>query len=121
MTDKILLHNMIFYGYHGAYEHEQQHGQRFHLDVELKCDLTKPSQSDDLSDAIDYTRVYADIKHAVENLRFNLLEALAGRIANTLLQHYPITQVTVRIRKPACPLPGALDYAQVEIIREVIQ
>lgn len=117
MADKFLLQNMIFYGYHGVYEHEKQYGQRFQCDVELYADFTQAIQTDELVHAIDYTKVYATIKHIIEQERFNLLEALAGRIAGILMADYPIEGVTVRIRKPACPLPGGIDFAQVEITR----
>ncbi|MCX7780856.1 MAG: dihydroneopterin aldolase [Negativicutes bacterium] len=118
MKDKVRLQNMTFYGYHGVYEHEKQHGQRFCLDVELAADFATPAESDNLTDAIDYTQVYAQIKDIVENKRFNLLEALAGHIAETLLSAHPIMAVTVRVRKPGSPLPGALDYVEIELTRE---
>jgi general secretion pathway protein F len=46
-----------------------------------------------------------------------LLETLAARIAATILQRFPVRQVTVRATKPAPPLPGVLGGASVEITR----
>ena len=40
MNDKILLENMMFYGYHGVYEYEREQGQRFYVDVELHLDFS---------------------------------------------------------------------------------
>lgn len=119
MIDKLLLQNMVFYGFHGVYEYEKEHGQRFYCDVELCGDFSEAAASDDLICAIDYTKVYETIKEIIENQRFNLIEALAGSIANTLLGKFPLVEVTVRIRKPSCPLPGTLDYIQTEITRGV--
>lgn len=119
--DKFLLQNMIFFGYHGVYEYERIHGQRFYCDVELMSDFTEAANTDELASAIDYTKVYASIKMIVEEKQFNLLEALAGQIADTLLSSYPIIGVVVRIRKPACPLPGVIDFVQVEISRGVVK
>ena len=46
-----------------------------------------------------------------------LLETLAGRIADFALQDPKITLAWVRIRKPHVALPGALDYLGIEITR----
>ncbi|MEN6413208.1 MAG: dihydroneopterin aldolase [Veillonellales bacterium] len=118
MSDKILLKNMMFYGFHGVYEYEREQGQRFYIDVELHTDAAVPGETDNLKQAIDYSIVYGQIKEIVENHRFQLLEALGTRIANMLLANWnAVTAVTVRLRKPAVPIPGPIDYVQVEINR----
>ncbi|MBP2642402.1 MAG: dihydroneopterin aldolase [Firmicutes bacterium] len=116
MSDKMLLQNMMFYGYHGVYEYEREQGQRFYVDVELSLDFGKAATSDDLSDTLNYVLVYQQIKDIVETQRFRLLEALAETIAGTLLSG-KVYQVTVRVRKPAVPLPGQLDFIQIEVTR----
>lgn len=116
MNDKILLNNMMFFGRHGVYDYERQYGQRFYVDVELMTDFTKAAVSDELDDALNYVLVYEQIKTIIENKSFKLLEALAGNIADTLLRP-GVSGVTVRVRKPGVPLPGQLDYVQVETTR----
>lgn len=117
MKDKIILHNMMFYGFHGTYEHERELGQRFYVDAELVTDSSMAGKTDDLRHTVDYTAVYAKIKEIVENRRFQLLEALAGNIAESVLAWDKIDEVTVRVRKPAVPIPGQLDYVQFEMTR----
>lgn len=118
MADKILLQNMMFYGFHGVYEYEREQGQRFYLDIELMADFSQAGKTDSLQDTIDYTAVYSHIKDIVENRRFQLLEALGSYIADNILEHNTLVQaVTVKIRKPAVPIPGQLDFVQVEITR----
>lgn len=116
MTDKILLQNMMFYGYHGVYEYEREQGQHFYVDAELNLDFGKAAESDDFHDALDYVAVYHTIKGIVEGQRFRLLEALAGKLADELLTGM-VAKVTVRVRKPGVPLPGAIDFVQVEVTR----
>ncbi|MBP2650195.1 MAG: dihydroneopterin aldolase [Firmicutes bacterium] len=118
MSDKILLQNMMFYGYHGVYEYEREQGQRFYVDVELSLDFGRAATSDDLADTLNYVLVYQQIKDIMETRRFRLLEALAEHIANTLLTGR-VNQVTVRVRKPQVPLPGQLDYIQIEVNRSI--
>jgi 7,8-dihydroneopterin aldolase/epimerase/oxygenase len=113
---KVVLKNMMFYGYHGVYEHEREMGQRFFVDVELVLDFTKAVASDALEDTLNYVAVYDEIKMVMETHKFRLLEALAGRIADTLLTGR-VTTVTVRVRKPSVPLPAPLDYVEVELTR----
>ena len=116
--DSITLDNMAFYGFHGSDPHESKIGGRFFVDVVLNSDLSKPGRTDKLHDTVNYERVYLIIRDHVEGKRFNLLEALAQTIADTLLKEFPaLSQVIVRVRKPGVPLRGILDHTQVEIVR----
>jgi dihydroneopterin aldolase len=47
----------------------------------------------------------------------NLLEALAERIAQKLLQNFPLSVVDVTIYKPEAPVEGEFDYFAVKIRR----
>ncbi len=117
MSNKILLQNMIFYGFHGVYEYEREQGQKFLVDVEITADLTLASQTDNLADTVDYTIVYSNIKEIMENHKFQLLEAVGSHIAEMILKTTIATEVNVKIRKPAVAIPGLLDYVQVETTR----
>ena len=117
MSNKILLENMMFYGFHGAYEYEREQGQRFYVDVEIGADLSVASANDNIAETIDYTLVYNQIKEVMENHRFQLLEAVGAHIADVILATTIATDVTIRIRKPAVPIPGPLDFVQVETCR----
>jgi len=117
MSNKILLQNMVFYGFHGVHEYEREQGQRFYVDAEISADLSVASQNDNIMETIDYTLVYNQIKEVMENHRFQLLEAVGAHIAEVILKTSIATEVTIRIRKPAVPIPGPLDYVQVETSR----
>ena len=101
---------MAFYGFHGTDPNESKLGGRFYVDAVLVADLSTAGQSDRLEDTVNYEQVYRIIRDHVEGQRFNLLEALAQKIA--------VAKVTVRVRKPAVPLKGILDYTQVEVVRQ---
>lgn len=117
MCNKILLQNMMFYGFHGVHEYEREQGQRFYVDVEITADLSLASANDNIAETIDYTLVYNHIKEVMENHRFQLLEAVGAHIAEAILATTIATEVTIRIRKPAVPIPGPLDFVQVETSR----
>jgi dihydroneopterin aldolase len=118
VSDRIDLHNMVFEGRHGYYEHEQATAQPFEVDVELRLNLQPAGVDDDLEKTVDYAKVYGVARQIVESTTFRLLEALAEAIGHEVLTGFPaVDEVGVRIRKPKVKLGGPLDYAGVEIWR----
>jgi dihydroneopterin aldolase len=115
--DRILLHGIQFYGYHGVYEEERRLGQRFLVDVELRLDLAGIEARDDVAETVDYSQVQAVVLEIGTQERFRLLETLATRIAAALLARFPVRQVTVRATKPAPAMPGVLAGVSVEVTR----
>ena len=118
MSDRIVLHNMVFQGRHGVLEREQRESQPFEVDVELILNLQPAAVDDDLTKTVDYAAVFDHVRQIVESTSFRLLEALAEAIAHELLTGFPIAEVDVRVRKPRVPIDGQLDYAGVEIRRQ---
>lgn len=115
MTGKIHLQNMVFYGYHGNLAEENVLGQRFLIDVVLTLDVTEAAQSDRLDATVDYQRVYNICRQIVEKERMRLLEALANRLIDAVLEPCPrVSRMDVVVKKPSAPLGGALDYVALE-------
>ena len=115
---KVRIHNMMFYGFHGYYEYEREQGQKFFFDVELIMQDDKAANTVSLNDGVDTSRVYDIVKEVTENKRFHLMAALAGHIADRLLEKFPhIDEAMVRVRKPSVPIAGPIDYVEVEVNR----
>jgi dihydroneopterin aldolase len=112
-----VLHNIQLQGRHGYYDHELEATQPFEIDVELVINLQPAGIDDDLAQSVDYARVYGIVRQIVESTSFRLLEALAEAISHEILTEFPVSEVGVRVRKPAVRLDGPLDYAGVEIWR----
>jgi dihydroneopterin aldolase len=117
VSDRIVLRNMRFSGRHGYYEHELTTPQPFEVDIELVLNLQPAGVDDDLDKTVDYGRVYAIARQIVESTSYRLLEAIAEAISHEILAEFEVTEVGVRIRKPAVQLGGPLDHAAVEIWR----
>lgn len=115
--DRLILKGMEFYGYHGVLPQERQLGQRFRVDVELYLDLSPAGTADDPSRAVDYAGVYRVVEEVVTGSPCRLIEALAERIARTLLATFPVEEVLVRVEKPFAPVPGHFAYMAAEIRR----
>jgi dihydroneopterin aldolase len=115
--DIIRLNNMIFYAHHGYYQAERELGQKFEVDIELECDISKAIQTDSLNDTINYRDIFGRVSQIFSSYKFTLLETLADKIAYDLLDQHPIHSVRIRVRKPQVPLNGFLDNVEVEIYR----
>ena len=107
---------MSFYGYHGETQAERTLGNRFYVDVEIRMDLSIAGRSDDIADTIDYSRAFALVRTIVEEQQFSLIEAIAARIAESLLAEPEIDSVKVRVGKQP-PIAGAIDRCWVIIER----
>ncbi len=117
MSDRVQLHDMVFQGRHGVYEHELANEQPFHVDLDLTLDLQAAGVDDDLARTVDYGAVYELTRGIVESTSFHLIEALAEAIAHEVLAGFPVEAVTVRVRKPRVDVGGPLAWAGVEIRR----
>lgn len=116
--DAIHLRGLKFYAYHGVMPEEKVLGQKFVVDVDLYRNLRKPGSSDQVADTINYAEVYQQIKAIVTEERFQLLERLAERIAEQILNGFSCESIRVEIHKPQAPIPGVFEDVSVEIWRE---
>jgi dihydroneopterin aldolase len=115
---KVLISNVLFYGFHGVYEYEREQGQKFFYDVEFITN-GEGVETDDITKSVDYVSVCELVKDIAENQRFQLLEALTDAICKQILQHFALVEeVTVRVRKPAVPIHEPIDFVQVESTRK---
>ncbi|MCR6108847.1 dihydroneopterin aldolase [Bacillus sp. A301a_S52] len=116
--DKILVQGMAFYGYHGVFAEENKLGQRFYADVTLEMDTSPAGKSDDLNQTVNYALVYETAKNILEGESVQLVETLTERLANALLEDFPIIDAcTVKVTKPDPPIPGYYEAVAVEIRR----
>ena len=115
--DKLTLDDVRFFGRHGVTRAEESVGAWFSVDIELSVDLTPAAISDDLGAAVDYGAVARRVVEIGTGPRVNLIERLAGSIAETLLREFPAREVRVRVRKMTAPLDGVVGTPGVELTR----
>jgi len=117
MTGRIELRGLRVLGHHGALEGEQDSAQPFEVDLEVEADLARAARDDDLEETVDYSLVVETARTVVEKGRFRLLEALAGAIADGVLELPRVDAVTVTVRKLRPPVPSDLASAGVRLRR----
>lgn len=119
VRDQIILRHMVFHSHVGVLDFEKLNGQDFDLDVILFCRRLEAADTDSLSQTIDYGKVYDVVRKITEQARFDLIERLAGAIAEILLQSFQLAEaVEVLVRKPAAPIEGQFAYMGIRIYRE---
>lgn len=119
MTSIIRIKKATFYAYHGVMTEEQQVGGKFEVDVDLYVDFTEAAEHDNLKETVDYNKVYKFICRLALERKYNLIETLASKIADSILTEFTkIQKIAVRVRKHNVPVGGFVDYVEAEIIKE---
>jgi dihydroneopterin aldolase len=113
---EIELQGIALYGFHGVNPEERRDGQPFLFDVWLEV-ADGTGAADRIDDTVDYRQVVAVVREISDSHKFQLLEALAGAVADALIASFPVEGVRVRVRKPEVRLDPAVDYAAVTVER----
>ncbi|HVG00451.1 MAG TPA: dihydroneopterin aldolase [Chloroflexia bacterium] len=118
---EIRLSKMVFFGTHGANPEETALGQRFSVDLSFWLDMSAASRTDQLEDTVSYSAVYKLVRSEVEGEPSKLLEHLAGRILDRILQFDArITRARVEVGKPSPPLKGSTTV-EVSVVLERVR
>ena len=118
MSDQIFLTGIAGFGYHGLFDHERQNGQDFFVDIALTVDLTVASKSDEISDTVNYAEITNLVVAHITTEPVNLIEKLAGRIADHILKdHAKVLVATVTVHKPQAPVKAEVKDISVTINR----
>jgi dihydroneopterin aldolase len=112
--DRIVLTGLRVRGHHGVFEHEKRDGQDFLVDLTVWADLAPAGRSDDLTDTLHYGELATLAADLVAGPPYDLIEALAARIADEVLGFDErIDAVEVTVHKPSAPIP--LTFADVAV------
>lgn len=118
MQDKLILSGVEFHGYCGITPEEREAGQRIVVDLEIDYDNRQAAQSDDLRDAVDYAAVANRLAEIGRSEKFHLIEALAERLAQSLIKEFGVKGLRLRVKKLHPPVEAIRNYAGIEIFRK---
>lgn len=111
----IELNGMRFHSYHGCLPEERRDGAEYVVDFKCRRDIWDAVRYDQLSDTVDYSRVY-DIVATEMAVPSNLLEHVAGRIADSLQHAFPdLEHFSIKVTKLNPPTAGPSDSSSVTI------
>ncbi len=118
MSDRILVHRIAVFAYHGVLAEEARLGQRFYLSLDCGLDLSRAGASDDVAHTVSYADLTEIAVEIATRRRFGLIEALAEAIAAEILSRFrTIARASVRVDKPSAPVAAVIDGVSVEITR----
>lgn len=117
IMDCIEVTGIRSYGYTGLLPEERTLGQWFEVDLTLWLDLQVSGKSDDINDTVDYRHAIEMVKHIIKTAKFALVEKLAEVIAEDVLKFESISQVRVKLSKPAPPIPDFGGKITIDITR----
>ena len=111
----IQLQEMRFYAYHGVMEQEQSVGGEYLVSLDVDADLSQPVMTDAVADTVNYAALYDVVAREMEQPS-QLLEHVAGRIAQRVLDDFPqVESLSIRITKCNPPMGADCKGASVEI------
>lgn len=91
----------------GRAEWERMVRQTVELDLDLRCDLRRAAEADEVVEGVPDTRALSKRLQAfIEGSSYRMIEALAEGCARILLDEFPIERVRLRLAKPGA-LRGA--------------
>jgi 7,8-dihydroneopterin aldolase/epimerase/oxygenase len=109
MADRIELRGLTLRGRHGVFDHERANGQDFVVDITVWIDLADAAASDDLADTFDYGVLAERAAAVVAGPARNLIETVAGEIAQDVMKDERVHAVEVTVHKPRAPIPLTFD------------
>lgn len=84
----------------GVYDWEKTIKQRLLLDITLAADQRAAASSDDIRLTLDYAVIAEKVTALITANPIELIETVAERVAQMLLQEFATSQVEIRVCKP---------------------
>jgi len=117
VSDAIEIRGLRVLGTHGVLEEEKLRAQPFEVDLVLEAQLEDAADSDDVAKTIDYGPIISSVRDLVATGHFDLLESLAGAVAESVLSDKRVQAVTVSVRKLHPPLAADVASVGVRLVR----
>ena len=106
--DIIFLHDLRIDAVIGIWEWERKIRQTVSIDLDMAADIRKAAASDSVEDTLNYKLVAKRLQEFVGESGFQLVETLAEKVAEIVLNEFGVDWVRVRVNKPGA-IRGARD------------
>ena len=111
----IIIKEARFHAFHGVMPQERKVGAYFIVSLRIGYDLTRAMQTDQVNDTLNYATVYQLVKEEMQQPSC-LLEHVAGRISDAILQHFPdVMSIDLTLTKENPPMGAECEGAGVEL------
>lgn len=116
--DQILIKDLLVRGVIGVTERERQRPQDIIINAVLFTDITRASQTDDIADCVDYSRVAKKLFAHAESVGRNTVEALVNDLMRLCLEEPGVLGARVRVEKPGAVRFSRSVGVEIERFRE---
>ncbi|HEV7165700.1 MAG TPA: dihydroneopterin aldolase [Gammaproteobacteria bacterium] len=84
----------------GIYDWERRIQQTVTLDIDMGTDIARAARSDRIEDTLDYKSVAKRLIQYVGETEFQLVETLAEKVAELVMQEFKVSWIKVTLHKP---------------------
>ena len=84
----------------GIYDWEREQKQIVSMDLEMGTDNRAAASSEDINQALDYKAVAKRLIEFIESSEFFLVETMAEKIAEIVMQEFSVPWLKLRVGKP---------------------
>ena len=98
--DTIVLHGLEVKAAVGVFEWEKRIEQTLKVDIEMAADAEAAAASDRIEDTLDYKAVAHRVREFVAGADCALVETLAQRLAEALMDEFGIGWLRLSLQKP---------------------
>jgi dihydroneopterin aldolase len=106
VMDIIFLHDLTIETIIGIYDWERKEKQSIILDLDMGADIANAARTDAIEDTLNYKAVAKRLIEFVGDSDFQLVETLAERVAEIVLNEFDVKWLRLRVNKK-----GAVRYA----------
>ena len=115
---KIKLKNIRCYSFHGCLKEETKIGSEYLVNLTVKANLKKSSDSDNLKDTVDYVLLNKIVKEQMSKPS-KLLESVAKRILDAVfINDNRVVFCSVDIAKVSPPINGDVESVSVKLAQK---
>ena len=97
--DLVRLNDVVIFAKHGASAGERDMEQEFNISLEIEADLSVASETDTLSDTINYSHLHALVTRVVRETSYQLLERLGKHVLDEIFEDKRVKRASVSIKK----------------------
>lgn len=118
---KVIVKKLKIKTCHGVNDFEKRQPQKFEFSAEVSCDFYEAAKNDEVAQTVNYSTVCKLITAVATGNVFNLIETLACRCCEAILENFPQADaVKVRVEKPQAPVKAKFKTvaAEAELHRE---
>lgn len=98
--DHVFIEGLEIEALIGIYDWERRIRQTLVFDLEMGFDNRVPAASDDIKDTLNYKAVSKRLVEYVSQSDFGLVETLAERCAEIVLQEFNVDSLRLKLAKP---------------------